>query len=390
MSSQKRAKPQASPNLDAVLVDIVRLAAKNDAPAITRRMRRWVGSPAARREGLSETLRGEILAVLQATPDQVKHTRYTTTLEHTAEHTAEHTGEHAAHQPADATPPAEPTLAPLVRRAIGRVIAEYESHDALAARGLAPTRSLLLSGPPGVGKTMTAVWIANQLELPLRPIEPSQIVTSLLGDSARNLTGALREAQQTPCVVLLDEIDAFGKSRDDPHDVGELKRLVTTLLVELDRWPAGKLIIGATNHPGLLDHALERRFERQIALTAPGGPERATIITTLLAEHDAHIPGGTLHTLLALTDGVTGSALSAIVRAAVRNTILEGDSLALALMREALPADPQNLPRDAKASFARAASEHAGLTRRTIAQLLGCSHTTVGRLLHTGALAQPA
>lgn len=382
MSAQKRAKPQASSNLDAVLVDIVRLAAKNDAPAITRRVRRWVGSPAARREGLSETLRGEILAALQATPEQVKHTRHTTTLEHTAND--------AAHQSAGATPPAEPTLAPLARRAIGRVIAEYESHDALAARGLAPTRSLLLSGPPGVGKTMTAAWIADQLDLPLRPIEPSQIVTSLLGDSARNLTGALREAQQTPCVVLLDEIDAFGKSRDDPHDVGELKRLVTTLLVELDRWPAGKLIIGATNHPGLLDHALERRFERQIALTAPGAPERATIITTLLAEHEAHIPGGTLQTLLALTDGATGSALSAIVRAAVRNTILEGEPLALALMREALPADPQNLPRQARASFARAASEHAGLPRRTIAHLLGCSHTTVGRLLDTGTLAQAA
>ncbi len=238
---------------------------------------------------------------------------------------------------------------------------------------------------------MTAAWIADQLDLPLRPIEPSQIVTSLLGDSARNLTGALREAQQTPCVVLLDEIDAFGKSRDDPHDVGELKRLVTTLLVELDRWPAGKLIIGATNHPGLLDHALERRFETHIALTAPGArrarhdhhdPARRT--------HEAHIPGGTLQTLLALTDGATGSALSAIVRAAVRNTILEGEPLALALMREALPADPQNLPRQARASFARAASEHAGLPRRTIAHLLGCSHTTVGRLLDTGTLAQAA
>ncbi|MGO9321881.1 MAG: AAA family ATPase [Solirubrobacteraceae bacterium] len=380
MSAQRRAKADSPPNLDAVLIDIVRLAAKNDAAAITRRVRRWVGSPAARREGLSDTLRGEILAALQATPEQTKHTRHTTVLERPAAY--------AVRQPDDAAPPAEPALAPAARSAIARVIAEYESHDALASRGLAPTRSLLLSGPPGVGKTMTAAWIADQLALPLRPIEPSEIVTSLLGDSARNLTGALREAQEVPCVLLLDEIDAFGKRRDDPHDVGELKRLVTTLLVELDRWPAGKLIIGATNHPGLLDHALERRFEKHIALTAPGAEERATIITTLLSDHEAQIPAGTLQTMLVLTDGATGSRLSAIVRAAVRNTILDGEPLQVALMREALPADPRTLPREARASFARAAGEHAGLPQRTIAQLLGCSHTTVGRLLDPDTIAQ--
>ncbi len=108
----------------------------------------------------------------------------------------------------------------------------------LASRGLAPTCSLLLSGPPGVGKTMAATWIADRLGLPLRPIEPSEIVTSLLGDSARNLTTALREAQQIPCVLLLDEIDAFGKSRDDPYYVGELKRLVTTCWLKstVGRW----------------------------------------------------------------------------------------------------------------------------------------------------------
>lgn len=382
MSAQKRAKPVPTANLDAVLLDIVRLAAKNDAAAITRRVRRWVGSPASRREGLSDTLRGEILAALQPTHEQSKRTRQTTVLERPVAQVRE--------QSRGVAPPAEPALAPAARSAIARVIAEYESHDALASRGLAPTRSLLLSGPPGVGKTMTAAWIADQLALPLRPIEPSEIVTSLLGDSARNLTGALREAQQLPCVLLLDEIDAFGKSRDDPHDVGELKRLVTTLLVELDRWPAGKLIIGATNHPGLLDHALERRFEKHIALTAPGPEERATIITNLLSEHEAHVPDGTLQTMLALTDGATGSRLSAIVMAAVRNTILESEPLALALLREALPTDPQSLPREVKASFARAASAHAGLPSRTIAQLLGCSHTTVARLLDHTAMVQAA
>jgi hypothetical protein len=378
MAEHRRSARRPVPSLEAVLLDIVRLAAKNDAAGITRRVRRWVGSPAARREGLTEALRGEILAALQATPDS----RQTTHLDRGSLETFK------AHPEADPSP--EPTLAPPARQAMRRIIAEYESHESLAARGLPPTRSLLLSGPPGVGKTMTAAWIADQLALPLLSIEPSEIVTSLLGDSARNLTRALREAQHTPCVVLLDEIDAFGKSRDDPHDVGELKRLVTTLLVELDRWPAGKLIIGATNHPALLDHALERRFERRVALTTPGAEERATIIGALLAEHEALINPGTLRTLLTLTEGASGSRLSGIVKGALRNTILEDEPLQLALMREALPSDPESLPRATRASFARAANEHARLSRRAIAQLLGCSHTTVGRLLDPCAIVQAA
>ncbi len=90
----------------------------------------------------------------------------------------------------------------------------------------------------------------------------------------------------------------------------------------------GKLIIGAQpTIPGSLDHALERRFERHVALAAPGKQERAAIITSVLSEYDARIPDGTLQTMLALTDGSTGSRLTAIVTAAVRNTILEGEPL---------------------------------------------------------------
>ncbi len=373
MPTQERSKTGQSPSLDAVFVDLVRLAAKNDAPAITRRVRRWVGSPAARRSGLTDTLRGEILAALESTPEHAQRTRRTLQEDHAR----------APLAPLPQTsPPTEPVLPSAVQRALERIVAEYRGQDTLARHGLTPIRTLLLSGPPGVGKTMTAAWVADQLGLPLYSIEPSQIMTSLLGDSARNLIGAFEEAHKTPCVVLLDEIDAFGKSRDDPHDVGELKRLVTTLLVELDRWPAGKLIVGATNHPGLLDHALERRFEQHLTLGPPGADERARIITAFLRAHELEISRGTLQALLELTEGATGSDLVAAVRAAVRTTVLEDEPLELALLREALPTDSSGIPRHVKAAIARAAAEHAGLPHRTIAELLSCSHTTVGRLLN--------
>jgi hypothetical protein len=378
MASKQRSKQagQQLSQLDAVLIDIVRLAAKDDAAGITRRVRRWIGSPAARRDGLSDTLRGEILAALQATPERTPRTRRNTV--------ADPVSRASPPQPATWTGPASrPTLAPPATEALEQVVAEYEQHESLGRHGLAPTRTLLLCGPPGVGKTMTATWISDQLGLPLYAIEPSWIMTSLLGDSARNLTNAFHEAQQTSCVALLDEIDAFGKSRDDPYDVGELKRLVTTLLVELDRWPPGKLLIGATNHPGLLDHALERRFEKRLTLDPPGLEERASIVFDLLHDHQAHISNATLETLLAFTEGRTGSTLRDLVQAAIRNTLLNGGSLELAILQEALPADTDNIPRETKAAFARAAAEKAGLPHRTIGAMLGCSHATIGRLLST-------
>jgi hypothetical protein len=382
MLTQERSKRTEQPlsQLDAVLIDIVRLAAKDDAPGITRRVRRWVGSPAARRSGLSDTLRGEILAALQATPEGTPRTRRSAVADPVSRASSLHP------EPAMWSGPASrPALAPSATEAVERIVAEYQQQDRLGRHGLAPTRTLLLCGPPGVGKTMTAAWIADQLGLPLYAIEPSWIMTSLLGDSARNLTNAFHEAQQTPCVALLDEIDAFGKSRDDPYDVGELKRLVTTLLVELDRWPPGKLVIGATNHPGLLDHALERRFEKRMTLNAPGREERASIVFGLLNGHQAEISDATLETLITFTEGCTGSNLRDLVQAAIRNTLLNGGSLDLAILQEALPADTDSIPRETKAAFARAAAEKAGLPHRAIGAMLGCSHATIGRLLSSTA-----
>jgi hypothetical protein len=374
MPKPERSKEPDLSQVEAVLVDVVRLAARDDASAIPRRIRRWLGSPATRRSGVSESLRAQMLAALDAPNRQGARVRRTVA--------------EPREKPQPAATPAiaeRPVLEPHVEEAIDRLTAEYQRRDELSRHGLVPTRTLLLSGPPGVGKTMTATWLAARLDLPLLSIEPSGVMTSLLGESARNLVAALDEARETPCVVLLDEIDAFGKSRDDTLDVGELKRLVTTLLVELDRWPPGNLLVGATNHPDLLDHALARRFEVRLALGVPGSHERRTMFQELRDAHCLSLDSHVVEALVMMSEGCSGSDIRTMALRGIRSAVLAGDDPSLALLREALPAQPQGMSRDARARFAQVAHSVGGLTHRQIGDLLDCSHTAAGKLVRAEA-----
>jgi SpoVK/Ycf46/Vps4 family AAA+-type ATPase len=144
---------------------------------------------------------------------------------------------------------------------LSQLIQERRQTERLASMGLSPTRSAIFVGPPGVGKTLTARWLASQLGVPLYVLDLTAVMSSLLGRSGTNLRAALDFAKRSPCVLLLDEIDAIAKRRSDDTDVGELKRLVTVILQEVDEWPATGLLLAATNHSELIDPALWRRFD---------------------------------------------------------------------------------------------------------------------------------
>lgn len=164
-----------------------------------------------------------------------------------------------------------PLLSSDVEDVLGQLIAERRQSERLRAMGLTPTRSAIFVGPPGVGKTLTARWLAGQLKVPLYVLDLTAVMSSLLGKSGANLRAAIDFAKRDPCVLLLDEIDAIAKRRSDDSDVGELKRLVTVILQEVDEWPASSVLLAATNHPELIDPALWRRFDLVVQFKTPDG-----------------------------------------------------------------------------------------------------------------------
>lgn len=162
-----------------------------------------------------------------------------------------------------------PLLSGELTRGIEAIVRERLHRNRLEAHGVRPTRSAILVGPPGVGKTLSARWIAFQLGKPLWVLDLTTVMSSLLGKTGNNLRAVFDHAKATEAVLLLDEVDAIAKRRSDESDVGELKRLVTAILQEVDAWPSSALLLAATNHPELVDPALWRRFDHVLHFDMP-------------------------------------------------------------------------------------------------------------------------
>lgn len=159
-----------------------------------------------------------------------------------------------------------------------QLVNERTHSEKLKNKGLSPARSAIFTGPPGVGKTLAARWIAAHLGVPLYVLDLTTVMSSLLGKTGANLRSVLDFAKEIPCVLLLDEIDSIAKRRSDSADVGELKRLVTIILQEIENWTGTSLLLAATNFPELLDPAIWRRFDVVIEFMLPGMRERSDAI----------------------------------------------------------------------------------------------------------------
>jgi SpoVK/Ycf46/Vps4 family AAA+-type ATPase len=160
-------------------------------------------------------------------------------------------------------------LPAVVRRAVDELIEEQQRADLLRAHGLEPRHRVLLVGAPGTGKTTLAEAIAEGAGVPLFVVRYEAMIGSYLGETATRLKRVFDYARTTPCVLFFDEFDAIGKERGDIHETGEIKRVVTSLLMQVDDLPSYTIIAAATNHPELLDRASWRRFQLRLPLPLP-------------------------------------------------------------------------------------------------------------------------
>lgn len=166
-------------------------------------------------------------------------------------------------------PLAETILKPRVKAQLERVMHEFRRTELLRLHGLTPKRKLLFCGPPGCGKTLCAEAIATELQLPMLYTRFDAIITSYLGETAANIRKVFDYAQSGTWVILFDEFDAIGKSRTSDLEHGELKRVVNSFLQVLDSFEGKSIVVAATNHEGLLDSALWRRFDEVVEFERP-------------------------------------------------------------------------------------------------------------------------
>ncbi|AZO03730.1 MULTISPECIES: ATP-binding protein [unclassified Mesorhizobium] len=173
-----------------------------------------------------------------------------------------------------------------LRSRLHRVLGEQRQQASLREHGLVPRRKLLLVGPPGSGKTMTASALAGELHLPLFTIVLDGLITKFMGETAGKLRLVFDAMQATRGVYFFDEFDAIGARRGERQDVGEIRRVLNSFLQFLEQDDSHSLIIAATNHPELLDRALFRRFDDVIEYAVPDRPIIEALLRARLDRFD--------------------------------------------------------------------------------------------------------
>lgn len=160
-------------------------------------------------------------------------------------------------------------LDPAVLTNLQELIEEHHRVDLLRSYDLEPRHRILLIGPPGNGKTSTAEAVAEALMVPMFIVRYENLIGSYLGETSQRIKNVVDFVRQRRCVLFFDEFDAVSKERGDPHETGEIKRVVNSLLLQLDGLPSHVTLIAASNHSELLDKAVWRRFQVKLELSFP-------------------------------------------------------------------------------------------------------------------------
>jgi len=211
-----------------------------------------------------------------------------------------------------------------VRDRLDQVILEQRQQVRLAEHGFAPLRKLLLVGPPGTGKTMTAAAVAGELGMALFTIQLDALITKFMGETAAKLRLIFDAIRETRATYFFDEFDALGGDRGSKNDVGEIRRVLNSFLQFLEQEESQSLIIGATNHAGLLDRALFRRFDAVVDYSIPTASEALQVIRARLASVD--VGAISWRSLSKAVSGLSHAELAKACDQAAKNAILSGGS----------------------------------------------------------------
>lgn len=208
------------------------------------------------------------------------------------------------------------------KNALEQLIEEQKNADDLKKHKIEPANRLLLCGPPGCGKTMTAYAIGQSLGLPIAYVRLDGLVSSYLGQTSTNLRKVFDSVRNQRIILFLDEFDAIAKKRDDSNELGELKRVVTTLLQNFDNMPSNILLIAATNHEHLLDPAIWRRFNLTITLGLPNESQRLILLQKWMTEYSV-IESLNYESLAKITEGLNGAQIKELTTAAAKKYYID-------------------------------------------------------------------
>lgn len=288
----------------------------------------------------------------------------------------------------DETQQEKPILSNSLNEAVQDLIREWSCIRELSSMGVSPNLRFLITGPPGVGKTMLARYIGGQVGVPVLEARIDGLISSFLGTTARNIGTLFDFANRYRCMLFLDEFDAIAKARDDTQEIGEIKRVVNALLQSLDARGRTGYTLAATNHEHLLDPAVWRRFDGSISIDIPAADARHDIIMRNLSP--LSVDPDVLNALVWLLSGLSGADIQTAIIGCKRSIALHlaengsdnlncccGSTLLSGLRRQAPLTNRMYLETQRSAllgsdkEFAAALVVNAGLTKTAASKVTG-------------------
>jgi SpoVK/Ycf46/Vps4 family AAA+-type ATPase len=362
------------------LVQVVRFAAKGDVERVRIQAMRFIRMLRASADPFADAL--QAAAFPEEAPNaSVRGVRRATTMEISRPVPADKESQLDLLRVED--PPVLPhpmVQAESVMARISQIVAERKSLAKLSKLGLPPAKAILFTGPPGVGKTMAARHIARELGLPLLVLDLAAVISSYLGQTGNNIKQSFNFARGRKCVFFLDEIDAVAKKRDDNTDVGELKRLVTVLLQEIDLWSPDNILLAATNHSQLLDTAIWRRFDEVIPFPRPT-PADLMQLSSRMAHPNDPMPAAWAVAVAMLSGGTSQSDFVRDLARVRRGWAVGGKGTGVQSLKDLATERVDKLDKQSRKELAAILIRDAGLSQRDASRVADIARETLRTFL---------